>query len=116
MVHSSLIACIKMGVSLTNPKQAAMPFSGHTEILHMLVSMGSTALADGVVLPRYGVRNYTRGINEVLKNKKNKNVTLHKFVQCSCKSIEQKCFIYHQMYHGVYESHKECLINTCING
>ena len=34
-------------------------------------------------------------INEVLKN----NVMLHNFVQCSCKNIEQKCFIYHQMYH-----------------
>ena len=73
MVHSSLIACIKMGVPLTNPKQqAAIPFSGHTKILYMLVSMGSTALADGVVLPRYGGRNYTRGINEVLKKKKEK--------------------------------------------
>ena len=98
MVHSSLIACIKMGVSPTNPKQqAAIPFFGHTKILHMLVSMGSTALAAGVVLPRYGGLNYTHGINEVLKRK---NVTLHNFVQCSCKNTEQKCFIYHQMYHG----------------
>ena len=41
-----------MGVSLTNPKQqAAIPFFGHIEILHMLVSMGSTALAAAVVLP-----------------------------------------------------------------
>ena len=40
------IARIKMGVSPTNPKQqAAIPFFGHTKILHMLVSMGSTALA-----------------------------------------------------------------------
>ena len=40
------MACIEMGVSPTNPKQqAAIPFFGHTEILHMLVSMGSTALA-----------------------------------------------------------------------
>ena len=55
MVHSNLMACIKMGVSPTNPKQqAAMPFFGHTEILHMLVSMGSTAFATAVVLPRYG--------------------------------------------------------------
>ena len=60
MVHSSLMACIKMGVSPTNPKQqAAIPFFGHTEIqryfteiLHMLVSVGSTALAAAVVLPR----------------------------------------------------------------
>ena len=69
MVHS-LIACIKMGVSLTNPKQqAAILFFGHTKILHMLVSMGSTALAASVVLPRYGGVNYVCGINEVLKKK-----------------------------------------------
>ena len=64
MVHSSLIASIKMGMSLTNPKQqAAMPLFGHTEILHMLVSLGSTALAAAVVLPRYGGLNYACGIN-----------------------------------------------------
>ena len=96
MVHSSLIACIKMGVALTNPKQqAAILFFGHTKILHMLVSMGITALAAGVVLPRYGGLNYACGINEVLKKK-----TWHA-VQCSCKTIEQKCFIYLQMYHSV---------------
>ena len=68
MVHNSLIACIEMGVSLTNPKQrAAIPFFGHTNILHMPVSMGSTALAAGVVLPRYSGLNYARGINEVLQ-------------------------------------------------
>ena len=55
-----------MGVSPTNPKQqAAIPFFGHTKILHMLVSMGSTALAAAVVLPKYGGLNYARGINEV---------------------------------------------------
>ena len=71
MVHSSLISCIKMGVSLTNPKQqAAIPFFGHTKILHMLVSMGSTALVAAVVLPRYGGLDYAREINEVLKKKK----------------------------------------------
>ena len=53
-----------MGVSLTNPKQAAIPFFGRTEILHMLISMGSTALAAAVVLPRYGGLNYACGINE----------------------------------------------------
>ena len=54
-----------MGVSPTNPKQlAAIPFFGHTEILHMLVSVGSTALAAAVVLPRYGGLNYVSGINE----------------------------------------------------
>ena len=103
-----------MGVSPTNPKQQeAIPFFGHTEILHMLVSVGSTALAAAVVLPRYGGLNYACGINEGWKRK---NVTLHNFVQYPCKNIEQKCFIYHQMYHGAWESHKECLINTCING
>ena len=60
-----------MGVSLTNPKQqAAIPFFGHTKILHMLVSLGSTALAAAVVLPRYGSLNYGHGIHEVLKTKK----------------------------------------------
>ena len=54
-----------MGVSLTNPKQqVAIPFFGHTEILHMLISMGSTALAAAVVLPRYGGLKYACGINE----------------------------------------------------
>ena len=65
MVHSSLIACIKMGMFLTNPKQqAAIPFFRHIKILHMLVSMGSIALAAAVVLPRYGGLNYACGINE----------------------------------------------------
>ena len=65
MVHSSLIACIKMGVSPTNPKQqAAIPLFGHTEILHVLVSMGSTAPAAAVVLPSFDGLNYACGINE----------------------------------------------------
>ena len=63
MVHSSLMACIKMGVFPTNPKQqSAIPFFGHTEILHMLVSRGSAALAAAVVLPRYGGLNYACGL------------------------------------------------------
>ena len=54
-----------MGVSPTNPKQqAAIPFFGYTEILHMLVSVGSIAIAAAVVLPRYGGLNYACGINE----------------------------------------------------
>ena len=54
-----------MGVSPTNPKQqAAIPFFVCTEILHMLVSMGITALAAAVVLPRYGGLNYVCEINE----------------------------------------------------
>ena len=118
MVHGSLMACIKMGVSATNTKQqASVPFFGvigHTQMLHMLVSVGSNALAAAVDLPRYGGLNYARGINKVLKKKR--NVTLQNSVQCSCKNIEQKCFIYHQMYHSVKESHRECLVNNCING
>ena len=56
------MACIKIGVSTSNPKQqAAIPFFGYTEILHMLISMGSTA---AVVLPRNGGLNYACGINE----------------------------------------------------
>ena len=52
MVHNNLIACIKMGMSPTNPKQqAVIPFFEHTEILHMLVSMGSTALAAALSYP-----------------------------------------------------------------
>ena len=40
-------------MGLTNPKQqAAIPFFGHTEILHVLVSMGSAALAAAVVSQR----------------------------------------------------------------
>ena len=58
------MASIKMGVSPTNPKQAAIPFFGHTEILHMLVPMGSTAIAAAVFLPSYGGLNYACGINE----------------------------------------------------
>ena len=54
-----------MGVSPTNPKQqAAIPFFGYTEILHMLISMGSTALPAAVVLPRIDGLNYACGINE----------------------------------------------------
>ena len=83
MVHSSLIASIKMGVSPTNPKQqAAIPFFGHIEILHMLVSVGSTALAAAVVLPRYGGLNYVVGL---MKIKKEKKIMLHNSVQCSYK-------------------------------
>ena len=71
MVHSSLIACIKMGVSLTNPKrQAVISLFGHTKLLPMLVSLGSTALAAAVVFPRYDGLNYARGINELLKKDK----------------------------------------------
>ena len=98
MVHSSLIACIKMGVSLTNQKQqAAIPLFEHTKILHMLVSVGSTALVAAVILPRYGGLNYVRGINEILRKERKK---CH--VRCIIlyKHIQQKCFSYHQMWQG----------------
>ena len=36
----------------------------------MLVSMGSTALAAAVVLPRYGGLNYACGVNEDRKKKR----------------------------------------------
>ena len=93
-----------MGVSPTNPKQqAAIPFFGQTKTLHMLVSMGSTALAVAVVLLRNGGLNDADGINE---DQKKKNVTLHNFVQCSCKNIKQKCLF-----------RTKCImtINTCLN-
>ena len=45
------MACIKMGVSPTNPKQqTVIPFFKHTEILHMLISVSSTALAAGCMV------------------------------------------------------------------
>ena len=47
-----------------NRGEAAIPLFGHTEILHMLVSMGSIALVAAVVLPRYGGLNYACRINE----------------------------------------------------
>ena len=56
------MASIKMGVSqIPNNRHTIF---GHTEILHILVSVGSTALAAAVVLPRYGGLNYACGINE----------------------------------------------------
>ena len=65
MVHSSLMASIKMGVSPTIPNNRQLYHSLDTQrILHMLISMGSTALAAGVVLPTYGGLNYACGINE----------------------------------------------------
>ena len=60
-----------MGVSPTNPKQqAAIPFFGHRKILHMLVSIGSTALAAAVVLPRVWWPELRAWLNEVLEKKK----------------------------------------------
>ena len=56
----SIFACLRVlkWATLTNPKQqAAIPLFGHTQIPYMLVSMGSTALAAAVVLPRYGGLN-----------------------------------------------------------
>ena len=47
-----------------NSREAAIPLFGHTEILRVLVSMGSIALVAAVVLPRYGGLNYACRINE----------------------------------------------------
>ena len=81
VVLSGLIACIKIAVYLTNPKQlATIPLFGHTEILHMLVSMGNTALVAAVALSRCVGLNFARGISEVLK--RGGIVTLHNSVQC----------------------------------
>ena len=101
-----------MGVSPANPQQqAAVPFFGHTEILNMLVSMGSTALAAAVVLPRYGGLNYACGINEDWKRKNSCCIILYNFVKILNKSTSftTNCIM-------ATESHRECLINTCING
>ena len=66
MVHSSLIACIKMGVSIQIPNNTQLYhcLDTLTKILQMLVPMGNTAPAAAVVLPRYGGMNYACGINE----------------------------------------------------
>ena len=67
-----------MGVSPTNPKQqAALPFFGHTEILHMLVSMGSTALAAAVVLPRMVAWITRVGLMKIEKEKMSRCIILY---------------------------------------
>ena len=67
MVHISLILCIKMGVYLTNPKQlAAIPSFGHTQILHMLVSVVVLLLRLLLSHPGMMALNFACGINEVL--------------------------------------------------
>ncbi len=43
----------------------------------MLVSMGSTALAAAVVLPRYGGLNYACGISEIKKEKMSRCIILY---------------------------------------
>ena len=59
-----IAASIKMGDTPYKSQTTGIPFFGHTEILHILASVGSTALAAAVVLPRYGSLNYVCGINE----------------------------------------------------
>ena len=68
-----------MGVSPTNPKQqAAIPLSGHTEILHMLVSMGSTALVAAVVLYPGMVAWITHvGLMKIKKEKMSRCIILY---------------------------------------
>ena len=55
---------LKWACPLQIPNNRHLYHSLDTEILHMLVSMGSIALAAAVVLPRYGGLNYGCGINE----------------------------------------------------
>ena len=91
------------------------PFFGHTEILHMLVSMGSTAFTTAVVLPRYGGLNYACGINEDFKKKMSRCIILYnarvkilkkkkkkqkKKKKKKTKKQQHTRFIYHQIYHG----------------
>ena len=104
-----------MGVSPTNPKQqAAIPFFGHTKYCTCWYQW--VALLLRLLLSYPVIMAWIMRVGLMKIKKKLKNVTLHNFVQCSCKNIEQKCFIYHQIYHGDWKSDRECLINTCING
>ena len=64
MVHSSLWHVLKWACPLQIPNNRQLYHSLDIEILHMLVSVGSTALAAAVVLPRCGGLNYACGINE----------------------------------------------------
>ena len=66
MVHSSLIACIQMGLCpLQIPNNRQLHHTLDTQkYCTSVVSMGSTALAAGIVLPRYGGLNYVCEINE----------------------------------------------------
>ena len=78
----------------------------------MLVSMGRTALAAAVVLPRYGGLNYACGIN-VGKNSCCIILCNH---NNACVKILNKSASFTTKYIMATESHRECLINTCING
>ena len=101
-----------MSVSLTNPEQqAAIPFFGHTQILHMLVSVGSTAIAAAAVLPRYGGLNYACRINEDFKKMSRCIIFYNARVKIlnNSTSFTTKCIM-------ATKSHTECLINACING
>ena len=103
-----------MGVSPTNPKQQAAIHSLDTQ-KYCTCWYHWVALLLRLLFSYPGMVAWITRVG-LMKIEKEKNVTLYNFVQCSCKNIEQKCFIYHQMYHGDWKSHRECLINTCING
>ena len=62
MNYSAFRDYLKWYIAAYNKQQAAIPFFGHTKMLHVLVSMGSTALMAAVVLPRYGGLNYVHGL------------------------------------------------------
>ena len=88
-----------MGVSPTNLKQqAAIPLFGHTQILHMLISMGSTALAAAVVPGM--VAWITRvGLMKIKKERMSRCIIFY-IARVKILRKKKKGFIYHQMYHG----------------
>ena len=103
-----------MGVSPTNPKQQAAIYHSLDTQKYCTCWYQWVALLLRLLLSYPGMVAWITRVG-LMKIEKEKNVKLHNFVQCSCKNIEQK-FIYHRMYHGDWESRRECLINTCING
>ena len=103
-----------MGVSPTNPKQqAAIPFFGHTEILHMLVSV--VALLLRLLLSYPGMVAWiTRvGLMKIKKEKMSRCIILYN----ACVKILNKSTSFTTKYITATEKVlRECLINTCING
>ena len=114
MVHSRLMASIKWTCPLQIPNNRQLYHSLDTQ-KYCTCWYQWVALLLRLLLSYPGmVARITRV--GLMKIKKRKNVTLHNFVQCSCKILNKSALIYHQIYHGDWKSHRECLINTCING
>ena len=86
-----------MGVSPTNPKQqAAIPFSDTQKYCTCWYQWVALLLRLLLSYPGMVAWITREGLMKIKKEK----CQVHNFVHCSCKNIEQKCFIYHQMYHG----------------